>query len=225
MKFDLLIFDWDGTLMDSEARISACVEAAVRDLGLVSPGRHAIRNIIGLGLREAVHILFPEGGDTLHLEIAERYRAHFFSNDEVPAQLFEGAREVVEQLHRAGYLLGVATGKGRNGLDHALESTGLGAYFHATRCADETFSKPHPEMLHQITGELGIAPRRALMIGDTEYDLQMAANADMPALGVDYGVHGRERLLRHNPLDCLQWVTEIPACLDRLAGENRSFSS
>jgi len=217
MKFELLIFDWDGTLMDSEARIVASVEAAVEDLGLTSPGRDAIRNIIGLGLREAVHTLFPDGGDHLHLDIAERYRAHFFASSETPALLFEGAREVIETLHGVGYLLAVATGKGRSGLNHALETTGLGDFFHATRTADETFSKPHPEMLHEILDVLGVPARQALMIGDTEYDLQMAANARMPSLGVDYGVHERERLLKFHPLACLNRITEIPPWLE----ENR----
>ncbi len=200
--------------MDSEARIVACVEAAVLDLGLISPGHAAIRNIIGLGLREAVHTLFPQASGELHLQVAERYRSHFFSSAEAPSSLFEGAEEVIQGLHRAGYLLAVATGKGRSGLDHALDTTGLRPYFHTTRTADETFSKPHPEMLHQILDELGIMPRQALMIGDTEYDLQMAANARMPSLGVEYGVHERERLLKHRPLDCLGRITEIPDWLE-----------
>lgn len=200
--------------MDSEARIVACVEAAVGDLGLMSPGRDAIRNIIGLGLREAVHTLFPDAEEHLHIDIAERYRTHFFTSREAPSQLFEGAREVLENLHQSGYLLAVATGKGRSGLNHALESTGLGHLFHATRTADETFSKPHPEMLHQILDELGMLPRQALMIGDTEYDLQMAANARMPSLGVDYGVHDRERLLKLRPLACLGKITEVPPWLE-----------
>lgn len=216
MKFELLIFDWDGTLMDSEARIVACVEAAVTDLGLASPGRDAIRNIIGLGLREAVHTLFPDAGDHLHLDIAERYRAHFFSSNEAPSSLFDGAREVIEHLRDRDYLLAVATGKGRSGLDHALETTGLGEYFHVTRTADETFSKPHPEMLHQILDQFGLSPVQALMIGDTEYDLQMAANARMPSLGVDYGVHERERLLKHQPLACLGDIKEIPIWLEKI---------
>jgi phosphoglycolate phosphatase len=215
MKFKLLVFDWDGTLMDSEARIVSCVEAAVSDLGLQSPGREAIRNIIGLGLREAVHTLFPDANDHLHLDIAERYRSHYFTSTEIPSELFPGAREVIETLYHAGYLLAVATGKGRSGLDLVLESTGLRRFFHITRCASETCSKPHPEMLHQIIDEMGVMPRQALMIGDTEYDLQMAANANMPALGVSYGVHERQRLLRHKPLDCLDAVSEIPPWLIR----------
>lgn len=200
--------------MDSEARIVACVEAAVKDLGLASPGADAIRNIIGLGLREAVHALYPDAGEHLHLDIAERYRAHFLTVNQTPSALFSGARQVIETLHRSGYLLAVATGKGRSGLDRALDTTGLGSYFHATRTADESFSKPHPEMLLQILDELGVMPGRALMIGDTEYDLQMAINAKIPSLGVDYGVHDRERLLKHRPLACLKRITEILAWLE-----------
>lgn len=204
--------------MDSEARIVACVEAAVKDLELPSPGREAIRNIIGLGLREAVHALFPDAGEHLHLDIADRYRNHFFTSTETPSELFPGAREVIERLHDEGYLLAVATGKGRAGLDHALESTELGRYFHITRCASETFSKPHPEMLNQIIEEMGVLPRQALMIGDTEYDLQMAANANMPALGVTYGVHEKARLLLHNPLACLDAISDIPPWLNAYRG-------
>jgi phosphoglycolate phosphatase len=215
MKFSLLVFDWDGTLMDSEARIVACVEAAVRDLELPLPDREAIRDIIGLGLREAVQQLFPGSDDQLHLQIAARYRVHFFSDSETPSQLFDGTRETLDELANRGYLLAVATGKGRKGLDHALESTGLRELFHLTRCADETFSKPHPEMLNQILYESGTDPDEALMIGDTEYDMEMALNAGMPSLGVTYGVHTQERLRRHNPLDFIDNIADIPHWLDK----------
>jgi phosphoglycolate phosphatase len=214
MKFELLIFDWDGTLMDSEARIIACVEAAVQDLDLPIPSQDAIRDIIGLGLREAVNTLYPGCREGLHEEIATRYRIHYFSQDGTPSPLFEGAREVLDQLQRQGYLLAVATGKSRKGLDHALESTGLDGFFHLTRCADETFSKPHPEMLNQILEQTGMEPRQGLMIGDTEYDLEMAVNAGVPSLGVTYGTHTLERLLKHSPLACVDRVTEIPAWLN-----------
>ncbi|MES9894793.1 MAG: HAD-IA family hydrolase [Candidatus Thiodiazotropha endolucinida] len=214
MKYELLVFDWDGTLMDSEAHIIECVEAAVRDLNLPAPNQDAIRDIIGLGLLEAVNTLFPGGREGLHLEIAARYRVHFFKNNGSPSQLFEGTREVLDELLQQGYLLAVATGKGRKGLDYALESTGLADVFHLTRCADETFSKPHPEMLNQILAQTGIEPRQALMIGDTEYDLEMAVNAGMPALGVTYGTHSLERLLKHKPLACVDRITEIPRWLN-----------
>lgn len=214
MKFELLIFDWDGTLMDSEAHIIACVEAAVKDLKLDVPSQAAIRDIIGLGLHEAVNRLYPGSEPDLHIEIAARYRVHFFKENCTPSELFEGVREVLGELLQQGYLLAVATGKGRRGLDYALESTGLGEYFHLTRCADESFSKPHPEMLNQILGQTGVEPRQALMIGDTEYDLEMAVNAGMPSLGVTYGTHSRERLLKHNPLACVDRITEIPGWLN-----------
>jgi phosphoglycolate phosphatase len=213
MKFELLIFDWDGTLMDSEAHIVACVEAAVSDLNLPVPNQNAIRNIIGLGLLEAVNTLFPGHEEGLHLEIANRYRRHFFRDNGSPSQLFDGAREVISELSKQGYLLAVATGKGRRGLDHALESTGLADFFHLTRCADETFSKPHPEMLNQILEQTGVEPKQALMIGDTEYDLEMAVNAGMPSLGVTYGTHSLERLLKHKPIACVDCVKEIPIWL------------
>ncbi len=214
MNFELLIFDWDGTLMDSEARIVSCVEAAVRDLGMPVPDTESISNIIGLGLKEAVHQLFPAADDRLHLQIAARYRVHFFSDREAPSQLFEGARETLRELADRGYMLAVATGKGRQGLDYALETTGLADFFHLTRCADETFSKPHPEMLNQILELSGMDSHQALMIGDTEYDMEMAANAGMPSLGVTYGVHAADRLRRHNPLDCVDRIEDIPEWLD-----------
>jgi phosphoglycolate phosphatase len=219
MKFKLLIFDWDGTLMDSEARIVNCVRAAVDDLGLTSPGDEAIRNIIGLGLREAIDMLFPGADDQLHHDIVTRYRVHFLGENSTPSELFEGAREVVERLAAEDYLLAVATGKGRQGLDMVLESSGLGSYFHTTRCADEAFSKPHPEMLEQILDELGVLPKESLMIGDTEYDLQMANNAGTKSLAVSYGVHSVERLRQHNPLGCVDRVSEIPQWLESFSAD------
>ncbi|MCW4234553.1 MAG: HAD family hydrolase [gamma proteobacterium symbiont of Stewartia floridana] len=215
MNFELLIFDWDGTVMDSEARIISCVAAAVRDLGKPVPDTESISNIIGLGLKEAVNQLFPDADDELHLQIAARYRVHFFSDDEAPSQLFDGARETLQELSDRGHMLAVATGKGRQGLDYALETTGLGDLFHLTRCADETFSKPHPEMLNQILELSGMDSHQALMIGDTEYDMEMARNAGMSCLGVTYGVHAVDRLRKHNPLDCIDDIAEIPKWLDR----------
>lgn len=202
--------------MDSEARILACVKAAVEDLKLDSPSDEAISNIIGLGLREAIDSLFPGADEALHHNIVNRYRVHYFDESRTPSQLFEGAREVIETLVDRDYLLAVATGKGRKGLNMVLEATGLKNYFHITRCADEAFSKPHPEMLEQILDELGVFPYEALMIGDTEYDLQMARSAGMPSLAVCYGVHAAERLWRHDPMDCLESVTDIPPWLQRL---------
>ena len=150
--------------------------------------------------------------------MAEHYRRHYLGSQGKPTPLFPGAETVVRELARQDYLLAVATGKSRRGLNHSLEESGLGACFHATRCADEAFSKPHPEMLLQIMDELGTMPAQTLMIGDTAYDMQLAANAGAHALAVDYGVHSRERLMEHGPLDCLADVREIPAWLSRAAG-------
>ena len=204
--------------MDSQARIVACVRAAIEDLQLPPLSDEAISDIIGLGLREAVNTLYPGTDDRLLEAIVARYRVHYFDENRTPSRLFAGAREVIESLADRNYLLAVATGKGRKGLNMVLEHTGLGSFFHATRCADETFSKPHPQMLEEILDELGVFPHEALMIGDTEYDLQMAKSAGMPSLGVSYGVHAVERLRKHDPLDCLAALSELPTWLERQAG-------
>jgi phosphoglycolate phosphatase len=211
--FQLLVFDWDGTLMDSEARIVSCVRRAAKDLGLNMPADESIRDIIGLGLTEAVLSLFPDSDEAQVERVIDRYRYYFLHADETPSELFPGAAEVLQGLAREGYLLAVATGKGRQGLDKVLLKTGLGPLFHATRCADETFSKPHPEMLLQILDELGVNAADSLMIGDTEYDLQMARNAGAHRLAVSYGVHSVERLMKHAPLGCLDAISELPEWL------------
>ncbi len=212
-RLNLMVFDWDGTLMDSEARIVACMQASIADLGLESRDVAAIRNIIGLGLYEAISALYPGCDDALVASMTDRYRYHFITANPTSSELFPGAEETVKGLYESGYLLAVATGKGRRGLDKVLEETGLGRYFHATRCADETFSKPHPQMLEELMDELGAEPAETLMIGDTEYDMQMATNARTHALAVSYGVHEKERLLRHNPLHCLDEIGELDGWL------------
>ena len=213
-RFSLLIFDWDGTLMDSEARIVACMQAAAADLSLALPDSAATRDIIGLGLKEAVMTLYPGLDREMVERMVQRYRHHYLLENETPTELFEGAEQVLKELSAAGFLLAVATGKGRYGLEQSLQQTGLGPLFQATRCADETFSKPHPEMLLQLLDELGTEPGRALMIGDTEYDMQMAGNAGLAGLAVSYGVHSPERLRRHAPLDCIDDIRELPRWLD-----------
>ncbi|MEW6646929.1 MAG: HAD-IA family hydrolase [Pseudomonadota bacterium] len=212
-RFELLVFDWDGTLMDSEARIVACLQGAITDLGLPRKEVADLRNIIGLGLAEAIEMLFPGSDAATRQALVERYRHHFLVADPTPSALFEGAAEVLHGLAAQGYLLAVATGKGRRGLDKVLEETGLGPLFHATRCADETFSKPHPQMLLELMEHLGAEPQATLMIGDTEYDMEMARNARTHALAVSYGVHHPERLLRHGPLGCLQRIGDLPTWL------------
>lgn len=208
-NFKLLVFDWDGTLMDSEARIVSCVRAASGDMAIETPPDEQIRNIIGLGLNEALEMLFPGSDEPFKTRFIHFYRHYFLHEDSTPSLLFPNALEVLNLLSDQEYLLAVATGKGRPGLNKVLDETGLGPLFHATRCADETFSKPHPEMLLQIMDELGVEPADTLMIGDTEYDLQMAINAGTHGLAVSYGVHTPERLSHFNPLGCLDDIAEL----------------
>ena len=205
----LIVFDWDGTLMDSEARIVACLRAAIAETGLPHREDDALRNIIGLGLREALVTLYPQGSDQQHDDLVQHYRHHFLDSNDTPSPLFEGADNLIRDLHAQGHFLAVATGKGRAGLDKVLEETELVEYFHYTRCADETHSKPHPQMLLDIMDWLGMDAANTLMIGDTEFDLQMARNAGVKSLGVSYGVHDKARLLACEPLACLDSLVEV----------------
>lgn len=214
MKLDLVIFDWDGTLMDSAARIVNCMTAAFVELGLTAPEAALIRAQIGLGLDEAMQALCPEADAERRGALMERYRGHFLGDDPTPSPLFPGAAATVEALHQRELLLGVATGKSRRGLDRAMAASGLGDFFHATRCADETFSKPNPQMLFELLDELGVRPEAAVMVGDTEFDLQMASNAGMPALAVSYGVHDEDRLLACEPVGLIHAIADLPRWLE-----------
>jgi len=212
-KFDLIVFDWDGTLMDSEVKIVRCMQAAAMDVGIADPGAAAIRNIIGLGLSEAMEALFPSADRGARSELVARYRTHFLELDATDMPLFPGVVEGLSDLSRQGYLLAIATGKARRGLDRVLDETGIRHLFVSSRCADEAFSKPHPRMLEEILNETGTETRRAIMVGDTEYDMQMARNASVSALGVSYGVHARERLLESGALACVDSFQEVCAWL------------
>ncbi len=211
--YQLLVFDWDGTLMDSEHRIVTCMQAAARDIGQAVPQHRAVREIIGLGMNEAVERLFPEFGKEQRERFISVYRTHWLGNGVPASSLFPGAREVVEWALANDYLLAVATGKSRLGLDKVLEETGLDDCFHVTRCADEAFSKPHPQMLQDILVDLDTPPDQALVIGDSEYDMQMAANARVDAVGVLHGVHDSERLLASGASHILEDLPELPLWL------------
>lgn len=213
MSFRLLVFDWDGTLMDSLDKIINCMQAAALDVGCECPLREEVRDIIGLGLMEAIVQLFPTLEPATQECLANCYRQHFLRENTTPSPLFPEVREVLQHLTGQGYLLGVATGKSRRGLNQSLVTSGLQDYFQATRCADETFSKPHPEMLLQLMDELGVRPAETLMIGDTEYDMEMAGNAGAYALGVSYGVHPCDRLSKHLALGCLERLGDLPRWL------------
>ena len=212
----LVVFDWDGTLMDSEARIVTCLEAAINDVGLSPREPEVLSNIIGLGLREAVDNLFPGIGEEQRASFVDRYRYHFLSGGAAPSRLFTGATQTLQELSDYGYFLAIATGKGRHGLDKALGESGLAHFFHSTRCADESRSKPDPQMLEQILDELGVFPAEAVMVGDTEYDMLMAVNAGVKPIGVSYGVHAAERLHKHQPLAVLDEISQLPVLLQDL---------
>ncbi len=213
-RFDLLVFDWDGTLMDSAAAIVAAVQAACTDLELPVPSDEQARYIIGLGLHDALSHLLPAVDPARYPSIADRYRHHFLQLDG-GTMLFPGAADTVVELHRAGLRLAIATGKSRRGLARALAATGLARYFHATRCADEGHSKPHPGMLHALMEELAVPNDRTLMIGDTTHDMAMARAAGVAGLAVAYGAHAGAALLECGPLACLPSVEALRDWLAR----------
>lgn len=206
--FDLIVFDWDGTLVDSTQLIVDSVIAASIDVGLNEPEPSAVRGIIGLGLQEALIELFGHISEVQLQQMVARYRFHYFTEDhQVP--LFDGVFEAIIDLEKQGFMLAVATGKGRRGLNQSLERSGLLKYFHATRCVDECNSKPHPQMLMELMDELGTEPARTLMIGDTIHDLQMAQNANVASLAVTYGAQSIENLLPCAPLAYFDNFTKL----------------
>lgn len=207
-RFDLIVFDWDGTLADSTQMIVECIRLASAEAGLVVPAPAVASSIIGLGLREAITVLFDSISETQYQQLVERYRHHYFARDQ-QTLLFEGAALALAALKQQGFKLAIATGKGRNGLNRSLEGSGLKPYIDASRCADECFSKPHPQMLLELMDELDAAPDRTLMIGDTSYDLQMASNAKVASLAVCYGAHPLNELLPHKPVAHFDEFTKL----------------
>ncbi len=198
-RYDLIVFDWDGTVMDSTAVIASSIQMACRDLALEVPSDAMARHVIGLGLQQALRYAVPNAPDEMYEPLVARYRHHFLAQDgAIP--LFAGARETIANLHTKGYLLGVATGKNRNGLERALLSSGMKLYFHATRTAEQTVSKPDPTMLFELMDELGVTAARTLMIGDTTHDLLLAQNAQVDVVAMGHGAHPPEQLRALNPL-------------------------
>jgi phosphoglycolate phosphatase len=215
-RFDLLVFDWDGTLMDSAGIIVESLQAACRDAGLPVPSDERARYVIGLGLEDAMAHILPGVDPSHYPQVRERYRVRFLELDG-GTSLFTGAAETIADLHRSGFLLAVATGKSRRGLDRSLAATGLARHFHATRCADEGHVKPHPGMLLELMRELGAIPDRTLMIGDTTHDMAMAQAAGVARVGVAYGAHAREALIDYGPLACLDDFGGLRHWLERNA--------
>lgn len=213
-RFDLLIFDWDGTLMDSATAIVGSLQAACADLGLPIPSDEQARYVIGLGLGDAMRHILPglDPGD--YPGVVARYRVHYLQRDANTA-LFPGAAELVTHLREAGFLLAIATGKGRQGLERVLANTGLKGLFHASRCADEGHTKPDPGMLEALLDELEVRKAQTLMIGDTTHDMAMASAAGVARLAVAYGAHTRDQLQAYDPVACVddfaslsRWLAE-----------------
>ncbi|TEW56109.1 HAD family hydrolase [Psychromonas sp. RZ22] len=206
MKYKLIIFDWDGTLMDSVDKIVLCMQQAAQQQKQTIPTAQAVKNIVGLSLLKAMQQLFPDLSLSQQQDLVEAYREQYLLHQHLNTPLYDGIFELLIDLKAKGYTLAVATGKGRNGLDSMLQITNTSTLFAATICADEANSKPDPLMINLLLDKLNIASSDTLMVGDSSYDLDMATNAGVKSLGVSYGVHDPEMLLLSNPIaivDCL----------------------
>lgn len=216
MAIEVVVFDWDGTLVDSTGRIVECLTEAARDTGMPDLGPDRYRAIIGLGLPEALQALYPEADQPTRDRLRARYAHHYIAADAEPCAPYPGAVGMLEALRARGLRLAVATGKNRPGLERAFRGTGLAGYFQASRTADETRSKPDPRMLDELLAEFGVAPSAALMVGDTAFDLDMARRASVDAIGVTHGAHDADELLRYNPLALIDHLDEVAGVLDSL---------
>ena len=207
-RFDLIVFDWDGTLFDSTALIVRCIQDACRDVGTAVPSDHDAAYVIGLGLSDALKHAAPGLAPARYPELGARYRHHYFAHQD-DLMLFPGTLEMLQALKQRRQRLAVATGKGRRGLDEALAHAQLQGLFDATRTADETASKPHPRMLLELMDELAVPPARTLMIGDTTHDLQLAHNAGTARIGVSYGAHEPAAFDAFDPLAVVHSTREL----------------
>ena len=211
MKYSAIVFDWDGTLIDSVGTVVQCIRDAARDIGVAVPEAGRARHVIGLGLHDSLRHAVPDLPVERYREFADHYRCHFLARQD-DMLLFPGIPELLRGL-KAARRLAIATGKSRRGLDRALDAGKLRPLFDASRCADETQPKPHPAMLLELMEELAVAPGRVLMIGDTSHDLEMAAAAGVDALAVSYGAHPEAGLLACKPRGCVASVGEMAAWL------------
>ncbi len=215
-RFDLIVFDWDGTLFDSTALITRCIQSACVDLGMPAPSDKDASYVIGMGLVEALSHAAPGLPRERYAELGTHYRHHYVARQH-ELMLFAGVLALLDQLKQRGHLLGVATGKSRSGLDDALATVQLKGLFDATRTADETASKPHPRMLLELMDQLGTRAERTLMIGDTTHDLLLASNAGAASVGVGYGAHETSGFAAHRPQFIAHSVAELAQWLDRHA--------
>ncbi|MDD5461068.1 MAG: HAD-IIIA family hydrolase [Methylococcales bacterium] len=208
-RFDLIIFDWDGTLINSIDWITDCLQSAAAQCDYPVPEPQAAKDVIGLSIKRAMQALFPEADAKTQEQLVACYSRKYISREISRADLFPGVYQMLVQLKEAGYQLAVATGKTRDGLQRALQATETEDLFCTTRCADETASKPDPRMLLEIIEHTNAANERTLMVGDSTHDLQMALNANISAIAVSCGAHPEEFLQQYNPLLCLQQPTEL----------------
>lgn len=215
-KFDLVVFDWDGTVMDSTETIVSCIQEAARDLGFEAPHDSVASHVIGLGLNDALQTAIPSLEPAQYPQLVQRYVAHWRAREH-EMTLFDGMRELLDELKGRDLRLAVATGKSRAGLDRAMAHGGLSGVFDWSRCADETHSKPHPQMLHDLMAHFMVEPEHMVMIGDTTHDSQMAVNAGVAALSVTYGAHPREQLETVATLAIVDSVGELREWLSRHA--------
>ena len=205
----LIIFDWDGTLIDSTGKIVSSMQKAVKQLGLPDIEDVAIQNIIGLGLPEAIRTLYPKEPGKVRLALQKGYSAAYVEADAISCPLYDGVEDTLDRLKNAGHQVAVATGKSRRGLNRVLKNLAWEGYFDATRCADETASKPSPKMLEELLSEFELKPQDAIMVGDTEYDLLMAKHAAMPSIGVSHGAHAIDHLVKFDPLMVVDHISEV----------------
>ena len=215
MSYRLIVFDWDGTIIDSAATIAECIRDSARDMGLPVPTSERASHVIGLGLHDSLRMAVPELQAHQYPEFVANYRRHFLARED-SMDLFSGMEDLLQDL-KARHLLAIATGKSRRGLDRALAATGIGPYFAASRCADETNPKPHPAMLNELMRELEVARDKVLMIGDTSHDLEMARAAEVDSLAVTYGAHPEAGLRACGPTGCVSSVRELKAWLKQNA--------
>lgn len=208
-RFDLIIFDWDGTLVDSIDWIVHCIQRAAEHYDCPVPAAEAAKDIIGLSLDNAIKTLFPDANTDTRGKLAAHYGQNFFSKESSPDDLFPGVSEMLQQFKQDGYRLAVATGKKSSGLARAISGTGIEDLFCTTRCADQTASKPDPLMIDEIVAELGVSKQRTLMVGDSVHDMQMAMNARVASVAVTCGAHSESILQQYKPLRCLSYPTEL----------------
>lgn len=209
MKYKAIVFDWDGTLMDSIDKIVQSMQSSAEYLGLPAPSYDQAKDVIGISLLPALKQLFNIQDEKIALELFHTYKQHFKEHTQIISPLFNGTMQLLQSLKQRGYLLAVATGKGRQGLEHNWQHSDTKHFFTTSRTADDAQSKPSPDMLQQIISELKLSADQVLMVGDTTYDMQMAEAINMDRIGVSFGVHSAETLQKHNPLAVINTLDEL----------------